>query len=383
MPTILQSDDRLSFRRELRARGGESAARCYQCGTCSAACDLAPDGAPFPRKQMLEIQWGLGDRLMADPAIWLCHQCNDCTERCPRDAKPGDVMQTARALAVERLSTPASVGKLVGKAATTWPILIGLPILLWVALIGLSTGLGVPAWPDKIEGAGPGYHLFIHKWQIYSVMFPTMVLVMLAVYASGKRFWMMLEVGTAQRSGSFISHLIPVVTEILTHRRFAKCGTAKPRRLGHLALFWGFVGATATTTLVAIALYILGNPLPLGLAHPFKLLGNFSALLLLYGCGALALNRMADAKKAGTSTAFDTFFLGIIALVTVSGVLTEVLRLLHPADAGNLGGLFYAGCWVYVIHMGAVVSLFLTLPYSKFAHILYRTLAMVHERSLS
>ena len=32
------------------------------------------------------------------------------------------------------------------------------------------------------------------------------------------------------------------------------------------------------------------------------------------------------------------------------------------------------------IHLAIVLTLFLTLPYSKFAHILYRTLAMAHER---
>jgi quinone-modifying oxidoreductase subunit QmoC len=34
---------------------------------------------------------------------------------------------------------------------------------------------------------------------------------------------------------------------------------------------------------------------------------------------------------------------------------------------------------VYVLHLGVVMTLFITLPYSKFAHIVYRTLAMVHQ----
>jgi hypothetical protein len=35
---------------------------------------------------------------------------------------------------------------------------------------------------------------------------------------------------------------------------------------------------------------------------------------------------------------------------------------------------------VYVLHLGTVLSLFLTFPFSKFAHALYRTLAMAHQR---
>jgi len=384
MPATLRSDaGAATFRRELFARGGETALRCYQCGTCSAVCDLAPEGAPFPRRQMLEAQWGLGDRLAADPAVWLCHQCNDCSVRCPRDAKPGDVMQSLRSLTVERLAAPAAIGKLVAKAGVTWPILIGLPTLLWVVLLALTNpnGVGVPEYPspDHIGAAhGPGYHVFLNKNHIYGVMFPTLVLVCLAMYVGGKRFWNLLGTG-AVRSGSFFSHLVPVVREILTHGRFGKCGSAKPRQWAHFALVWGFIGATATTTLVAIALYVLGNDLPLSQAHPFKLIGNFSALLLLYGCGALAWNRLTFAKNAGRSTAFDVYLLALIGLVTVSGVLAELLRLMHT-DQESLGGLFYLGCWLYIVHMGAVVSLFLTAPYSKLAHLLYRTLAMVHER---
>jgi quinone-modifying oxidoreductase subunit QmoC len=36
---------------------------------------------------------------------------------------------------------------------------------------------------------------------------------------------------------------------------------------------------------------------------------------------------------------------------------------------------------LYVVHLGVVTTLFLTFPYSKFAHMLYRTLAMVHEQA--
>ncbi|MEW6366823.1 MAG: hypothetical protein AB1714_19520 [Acidobacteriota bacterium] len=35
---------------------------------------------------------------------------------------------------------------------------------------------------------------------------------------------------------------------------------------------------------------------------------------------------------------------------------------------------------LYVVHLGVVLCLFITFPYSKFAHMLYRTLAMVHAR---
>jgi quinone-modifying oxidoreductase subunit QmoC len=60
--------------------------------------------------------------------------------------------------------------------------------------------------------------------------------------------------------------------------------------------------------------------------------------------------------------------LGVIG----TGVLTEGFRFVAvPVELA---------CALYVLHLGAVMTLFITVPYSKFAHIYYRTLAMTHER---
>ena len=69
---------------------------------------------------------------------------------------------------------------------------------------------------------------------------------------------------------------------------------------------------------------------------------------------------------------FGRFFLWVILTVIGTGVLTEVLRFVAVPPI--------LACAVYLIHLAIVLTLFLTLPYSKFAHILYRTLAMAHER---
>src|SRR5512142_3588982 len=101
------------FRAELLRRGGGDAARCMQCATCSSVCDLAPSDTAFPRRQMLWAQWGLADRLAGDPSIWLCHQCNDCTARCPRDARPGDTLQAIRSILIEDAGRPRFMARLV------------------------------------------------------------------------------------------------------------------------------------------------------------------------------------------------------------------------------------------------------------------------------
>ncbi len=308
-------------------------------------------------------QWGLADRLAADPAVWLCHQCNDCTERCPRDAKPGDVMQVVRAMTVAYLSAPRFMGKLVANARTTWPVLIGVPILFWIAVLYAVHGLTIPKGPLL-------YSNFVPYWLIYVVYFSVTGLVGVATFTSATRFWKLLGTG-ASRSGSFLSHLIPVLIEIVTHKRFDKCGAARPRKTGHLALFWGFIGAAITSGLLVVDLYILKSPMPLALSHPFKILGNLSAVLLVVGVVLLVSNRTAKDSKVGTSTPYDNFFISVVALVVFSGCIVEIARLAFDPKLA---------CYLYIGHLAVVMTLFLTFPYSKFAHFLYRTLAMVHER---
>ena len=355
-----------AFRQEVLERGGESVARCYQCATCSSVCELAPAEAPFPRRQMLWTQWGLSDRLAGDPAVWLCHQCNDCTTYCPRDARPGDVLQVVRGLVVESLAFPQALGRLVANAGKSWPILFGVPILFWLVLMGMGGMLQPPADFHAYEQIVP------HS-VLYAVFFPLTGLVALAAFVSGRRYWQAMG-EAAPRSKSFLSGLWATTVDISTHRRFGSCGTARFRRIGHLLLFWGFVGAAITSGLLIVAIYIQGYEMPLPLLHPYKLLGNISAVALVVGAGILVVARITDHDRAGASTPFDTFFTTVVALVIATGVIVELVRLLIPGTPAVAVGS-------YVLHLGVVTTLFVTFPYSKFAHMLYRTLAMVHEQA--
>ncbi len=360
-----------TFRQALVERGGATAARCYQCATCSSVCELAPAEAPFPRRQMLWAHWGLVDRLAADPAVWLCHQCNDCTARCPRDARPGDVLQTVRSLIVEDLAFPRLVGRWVARAHAAWPLLLALPVLFWVALLAATGLLRVPE----------GFHAYdqlVPHWLIYAVYLPVAGFVTAASFVSGRRFWRALGTN-GPRSGSFLAQLVPVAMEIVSHKRFAQCDAGSSRRTGHLALFWGFVGAAVTSGLLIVAIYVQGAPMPLPLGHPYKILGNISAVLLAVGAGLITANRLRDGARAGTSTTFDSFFGWVVALVIASGILVELTRLL--AQGGTVSPAVALG--LYLVHLGVVLALFLTFPYSKFAHLLYRTLAMIHQRMAS
>ena len=372
------------FREAFAKRGGAAAARCYQCAACSSVCELAPAAAPFPRRQVLWAQWGLVDRLAADPGPWLCHQCNDCSLRCPRDVAPGDLMAAVRGMVVECLAFPRAFGRLVANARTTWPLLLLGPLLFWVLLLGATGRLVLPAADPQLGGLEGRFHYqdVVPHALIYAVYVTATAWVAVALWVSGRRYWRLLGAGAA-RHGSFLANLFPVLGDIATHARFKECGRGVPRRRwGHFLLMWGFVGAAATSGFAILYLYGgtpifdwlgLGHGYPLPLDHWVKWLGNLSAVLLVLGGTLLYANRLAVGDRlVGATTGSDRFLLYTVLGVVVTGVLTEAFRFV---------ALPMAAAWlVYVLHLGIVLTLFLTLPYSKLAHVVYRTLAMVHER---
>ena len=105
--TLVEPD--LHFVRELKAAGGDTLKKCFQCATCSVVCELSPEQKPYPRKEMIYSQWGLKDRLVNNVDVWLCHYCNDCSTHCPRDARPGDTLRAIRALSFRHFAFPSFI----------------------------------------------------------------------------------------------------------------------------------------------------------------------------------------------------------------------------------------------------------------------------------
>jgi quinone-modifying oxidoreductase subunit QmoC len=368
--TVLPS---AGVRKQLARSGAESVGRCYQCATCASVCELSTPEIPFPRQQMLLAQWGMVDRLAGDPAIWLCHQCTDCSERCPRDAKPGNVLQSLRSTVIRRLAFPSFAGKLVGNARVTWPLMILAPLAFWVILM-LTLG-SLPVNTEQLfeRGEHGGYAAIVPHGVLYLVFFPIAGWVTLAAWVGGARLWKAMGQGV-ERKKSFLAGLLAVVKDVLIHQSFGSCKTVRTRRWGHLLVFWGFVGAAVTSGLLVVGIYVLGDPIPYPQWHPFKILGNLSAVALVAGGIMLMASRFGSHRPVIKTTSFDAFFIFVVAGVILTGVIAEVARLAEMPTAAFV---------IYTLHLGVVMTLFLTFPYSKFAHMVYRTLALVHQRTVA
>ncbi len=121
---------------------------------------------------MIWAQWGLKDRLVSDPDIWLCHQCNDCSLRCPRGARPGDVLAAVRQKAIEHYAFPSVMGRLVNSVRAIPIMLLLIPALLIAGAL-LVRGPIEAAFPALVDH---------HAHEFYAHFFPHWLLI--AFYTS-------------------------------------------------------------------------------------------------------------------------------------------------------------------------------------------------------
>lgn len=370
MATLIQSD--LDWKREIIGLDAPDLSVCYQCGTCTAVCPVSTADNPFPRKEMVWVQWGLKDRALGNASIWLCHQCGTCNTYCPRDAKPANVMAALRDYSITHYAVPAFMGKALSDPRAL-PLLFTIPAVIFLAILGWLGHLG------SLPAGRIVFSRFIPIIYIEVVFLLCIGLSLLGAAAGGLRYWRAMEASSAASGNGRGpgAYLVSTILDILRHRKFSQCteapaGSRKSHKEHlhhtHLLVFYGFLGLVATTTSVGIGIYAFGYLTPWPFWHPVKILGNLSGAAVILALAVFIGRRIADARTAGKSTYSDWLFLTILLLTTLTGFFSQWLR---------LAGL-RAAYPMYFVHLLFIFFLLVYIPYSKFAHLIYRTIAMLH-----
>lgn len=360
----------INFVNDIIASGGGDLKKCYQCSTCTVVCNVTPDNQPFPRKEMMYAQWGLKDKLISNPDIWLCHQCSDCTAYCPRGAKPGEVIGAIRAVAIKNYS-PTPFAKMVNNPKFLL-LLFAIPIILFLLYIIPKGYLDISSIP-RGENGEIVYSKFMPVFPEIDVTFGAAAFFAVICFILGiRRYWSDMSRNTgAYKQGNLTNAVKDTIMDILAHRRFKKCNVAKDRSVSHMLVFYSFIGLAITTTLAIFYLYGLKWESPYPLYDPLKIIGNISGLALVIGISLVANNRMKNAQKAGKGSYFDWLFIAVILGIALTGMGAQIFRL------ANIAILAYP---VYFMHLVFVFFLFAYAPFSKMAHMVYRTTAMVFAR---
>jgi quinone-modifying oxidoreductase subunit QmoC len=322
--------------------------------------------------------WGMKDRLLADPDVWLCHHCNDCSTACPRGSRPGDVLGAVRQQCVIHYAAPRFLARWHNRPFFI-PLLMTAPAaMLWLAvgqrdLLARRLGLSAPTGDTIVYSFSP----FLPHWLLNLFFGLFGVLALLAAGVGVTRFARALG-----RSGAWGADAQPVrglaasivltLRKILTHENFTYCETDHRRSISHLAVFYGFLALALVGFWVVTGPY---NPVirgsfvyPFSFWSPWKILANLGGLAVLTGLLMMIWDRLYFGHLAGTSSYFDWALVWTLFLVVASGFSAEVLHYLRMVPHRHVA---------YVVHLVFVFTLLVYLPYSKLAHLLYRTTAMV------
>lgn len=81
---------------------GVNPLKCMKCGKCSATCPSFDEMDIKPHQFVSYVQREDVEALMNSKSLWKCLSCFACVERCPRDVKPGKIIDAARQLVIRQ-----------------------------------------------------------------------------------------------------------------------------------------------------------------------------------------------------------------------------------------------------------------------------------------
>jgi citrate/tricarballylate utilization protein len=339
---------------------------CNACRYCEGFC------AVFPAMTR-RLEFGKADiHYLAN----LCHNCGACLHACQYAPPHEFAVNVPQAMAKVRMQTysdyawPPALGSLYQRAGLTVALATAAALALFLVLTVMITGslLHQPL-------AGNFYAIFPHN--TLALMFGTVFgFSAIALGIGVTRFWRnvtpadYLKAAPAAAVAEAANNALRL--KYLDGGHGKGCNDADDkftllRRRFHHFTFYGFMLCFAATGVATLYHYLLGLQAPYPLTSLPVLLGTAAGIGLIIGpAGLLWLNlRRSPLHGDAAQKPMDRGFIVLLLLISVTGLALLALR-----DTSVMGLLL-------AVHLGVVMALFLTLPYGKFAHGIYRSAALL------
>ena len=342
---------------------------CNACRYCEGYC------AVFPAIESRRT-FALAD---VEQIANLCHDCRDCFYACQYAPPHEFAINLPKVFAEVRQETyahharPRAAARVLGRSAAAWP----LPALL-ALVVGLVATLASVGGALGSVHIGPGAFYEIVPELFMEVLFSVLGLFWLVSWlGSAMRFWRATQ-GGGPRAAASLPALLRAMGDALVLRYLGGGGQgctypreqfSQTRRVLHHLVAYGFALDFASTTLAAFYDHVLGIPAPYPFLSPVVLLGTLGGIGIVVGsAGLLLLKAEADGDATSRAAARkDSAFLASLLQVAATGLLLLSLR-----DTALMGTLL-------VVHLSTVFALFVTAPYGKFVHLVYRFVALVRH----
>jgi len=343
---------------------------CNACRYCEGFC------AVFPAMTR-RLEFGSADtHYLAN----LCHNCGACLHACQYAPPHEFAVNVPKAMAELRGQTyadyawPPALGALYKRAGLTVALSLAGGLALFLVLAVAMAGALVHA-----PLAGNFYAIFPHNF-LAAVFGTVFAFVVFALGMGVRRFWREVSparddpAGTARVRGAAAGEAAQDALRLkyLDGGHGEGCNNADDRftlwrRRFHHCTFYGFMLCFASTGVATLYHYLLGLQAPYALSSLPVLLGTAGGVGLVIGpVGLLWLNLRRDPQHGDAAQKpMDRGFIVLLLLVSLTGLALLALR-----------DTRFMALWL-AIHLGTVMALFLTLPYGKFAHGIFRSAALL------
>jgi len=342
---------------------------CNGCRYCEGFC------AVFPAMTR-RLEFGKADiHYLAN----LCHNCGACLHACQYAPPHEFAINVPKAMATVRGQTyadyawPPAMGKLYQRNGLTLSLALAASLTLFMLLAIQSNGsLWGPVSGDAQQGF---YAIFPHNFMV-SLFAPVFLWAVFALGMGVRKFW--VDVTPATSGAPLSSPAAAEVAHDALRLKYLGGGhgdgcnneddafTLARKRMHHLT-FYGFMLCFAATSVATLYHYVFGWPAPYDFTSLPKILGTVGGISLALGTlGLWRLNLARDPNHGDVNQRpMDRGFIALLFLISVTG-----LALMLAKNSVAMPSLL-------ALHLGLVMALFLTLPYGKFAHGIFRSASLL------
>jgi citrate/tricarballylate utilization protein len=339
---------------------------CNGCRYCEGFC------AVFPAMTR-RLEFGKADiHYLAN----LCHNCGACLHAC-QYAPPHEFainvpksMATVRGQTYADYAWPQALGVLYKNNGLTVSMALALSLSLFLMLAIQSNG---SLWGGPVQN---GFYAILPHNLMVSMFAPIFLWSVLALALGVMKFWR--EVTPATSGAPLSSPAAAEAAHDALRLKYLGGGhgdgcnneddafTLARKRMHHLT-FYGFMLCFAATSVATVYHYAFDWPAPYDLFSLPKILGTVGGIALTVGTlGLWRLNLSRDPQHGDVQQRpMDRGFIALLFFISVTG-----LALMLSKNTAAMPVLL-------AVHLGMVMALFLTLPYGKFAHGIFRTAALL------
>lgn len=353
--------------REIAKFGGDDVVACMNCGNCTATCPLSTESEVFPRKSIHYLQVGIKEKLLESPDPWLCYYCGDCSKDCPREANPGETMMAARRYLTALYDWTGLARKMYH--SEVWEIgMLALVALVVILLFVLPDNFGFGLLRQSSPDAQSTVMLdkFAPKEIVHWGDLILAAILSFFMLTNAARMFYFIMRGKKIPISLYVTHLYELIVHGLTQKRWKKCDGE------NTATHWVrhiFLVTAYGTMFLLVVLFLPWFQVENTSLHWTSLFGYYSTVILLGVTIWIISDRVKKlAEMHKFSHLSDWLFPILLFLTALSGILLHLFRLLDLAMPTY---------YMYIMHLAiAVPMLVVEVPFGKWAHLLYRPLAI-------